>query len=110
MSEGAEVIAARAAAALLQPGRVAPGDRVLVAFSGGVDSVVLLHVLRSALELRGLEVVAAHFDHRMRAGSDADARWAEALADRWQVPLELGAAAVPPRSEAAAPVSAPAGS
>lgn len=102
MSEGAEVIAARAAAALLQPGRVAPGDRVLVAFSGGVDSVVLLHVLRSALELRGLEVVAAHFDHRMRAGSDADARWAEALADRWQVPLELGAAAVPPRSEAAA--------
>lgn len=101
MSEGTDVIAA-CTAALLQPGRVAPGDRVLVAFSGGVDSVVLLHALRFALELRGVEVVAAHFDHRMRPGSGADARWAQALADRWQVPLELGAAVAAPRSETTA--------
>lgn len=42
------------------------GERVVVALSGGPDSVALLHVL---LELRGalgLEVFAAHLDHMIR--------------------------------------------
>ena len=102
MSGSASTVGGRTATALLARGRAAFGERVLVAFSGGVDSVALLHLLRFAPELRGLEVVVAHFDHRMRPGSAADARWAEALADRWQVPIELGVAAAPPRSEAAA--------
>lgn len=78
-----------------------PGSRVLVALSGGVDSVVLLHLLRFT-DGMSLDVRAAHFDHRMRAGSAADAAWVRGLARAWEVPLEIGGAAVAPRGEAAA--------
>ena len=49
------------------------GGRVLVALSGGPDSVALLHILRT-LERRGALVVAgaAHLNHQLR-GADADA-------------------------------------
>jgi tRNA(Ile)-lysidine synthase len=49
------------------------GGRVLVALSGGADSVALLHILRT-LERRGALVVAgaAHLNHQLR-GADADA-------------------------------------
>lgn len=82
--------------------RPAAGEKVLVAFSGGLDSLVLLHLLRFAPELPRTDVVAAHFDHRMRAGSAADARWAAERAGGWGVPIEVGEAAAPPPSEEAA--------
>jgi tRNA(Ile)-lysidine synthase len=56
---------------------------VAVALSGGMDSVVLLHLLRFG----GARVTAAHFDHAMRPGSDADARWVRGLCVAWGVPL-----------------------
>ena len=50
------------------------GGRVLVALSGGPDSVALLHILRT-LERRGVLVLAgaAHLNHQLRgAAADAD--------------------------------------
>ena len=38
------------------------GGRVLCAVSGGLDSMCLLHLLKSA----GIEVAAAHFEHGIR--------------------------------------------
>lgn len=54
------------------------GVRVMVAVSGGPDSVCLLHVLREL----GVNVVGvAHFNHKLRAeASDEDERFAAALA------------------------------
>ena len=46
------------------------GDRVLVALSGGADSMALLDILASLGELR-LQLVVAHLNHLLR-GSDAD--------------------------------------
>ena len=43
--------------------------RVLVAVSGGADSVATLLVLLQLRERFGFEVVAAHFDHQLRPGS-----------------------------------------
>lgn len=85
-----------------ESGLIAPGDAVLVALSGGLDSVVLLHLLRFLVEDWQLELGAAHFDHRMRPGSEADAEWVAALCRAWGVPLERGAARRSLRSEAAA--------
>ena len=63
------------------------GDRVLVALSGGVDSVVLLHLLHSVARELGIELRAAHFDHAMRHDSAADADWVAGLCRAWDVPL-----------------------
>ncbi len=92
-------LARRFAQHLSETGLLADGP-ALIAVSGGRDSVALLHLLRFPLRRAGL--VAAHFDHAMRAGSDADADWVAGLCRAWGVPLIRECAAVPPRSEAQA--------
>jgi tRNA(Ile)-lysidine synthase len=74
--------------------------KVIVALSGGLDSVVLLHLLRFGSA--EVELSAAHFDHAMRADSAADALWVRGLCRAWDVPLHTARAEDPPRSEAAA--------
>jgi tRNA(Ile)-lysidine synthase len=72
------------------------GARVLVALSGGADSVALLHILR-VLERRGLLVVAgvAHLHHGLRgADADADERFCRDLAARERLAIEVGHADV----------------
>lgn len=72
-------------------GRFAPGDRVLVAVSGGPDSVALLHLLvRLAPEL-GLDLGVAHFDHGLRGeDSRADAVFVADLAQGLTLPCYQG--------------------
>jgi tRNA(Ile)-lysidine synthase len=79
-----------------------PGGRVVVALSGGLDSLVLLHLLRFTPAGGDVELAAAHFDHGMRPGSRGDARWVAGLCRAWRIPLHEGRAHVPPRSEAQA--------
>jgi tRNA(Ile)-lysidine synthetase-like protein len=55
----------------LQPGKY------VVAVSGGVDSMVLLDLLR---QMSGLELVVAHFDHGIRDDSAADRIFVDATA------------------------------
>ena len=49
------------------------GDRILVAVSGGPDSVCLLDFLARWRERRQLTLFVAHFDHGLRRSSRADA-------------------------------------
>ena len=73
---------------------VTRGDRVLVAVSGGADSVFLLRSLVALAGPRGFDVVAAHFDHRWRgAESAADAAFVASLAAELGVAHHMGAAA-----------------
>ena len=59
---------------LEQCGMLAPKAPVLVAVSGGVDSMVLMHLLHE----RGHPVTAVHVDHGLRgAASDADRLFVE---------------------------------
>ena len=44
-------------------------DRLVVAFSGGLDSTVLLHALAAARETHGANVVAVHIDHGLHKAS-----------------------------------------
>jgi len=62
------------------------GQRVLVAVSGGADSVALAYVLAEL----GYPIEIAHFDHETRDGaSAADARFVERLANRLNAPYHL---------------------
>lgn len=91
-------------AALLGRGeaaRLARGETpLLVALSGGADSVALLHALvrvraaRGATAPRGL--AAAHFNHGIRgAEADGDEAFCAALCDSLGVPFAAGRADVP---------------
>ncbi len=99
MSRPDRSLAARFRATLAEDGVVAGGERLLVSLSGGLDSTVLLHLLRFAPDLPSLEVRAAHLDHRMRPGSADDAHWVKGLARAWEVPLASRALARPPANE-----------
>jgi tRNA(Ile)-lysidine synthase len=62
---------------------------VVVAVSGGADSVALLDILSSMTKLR-LNLVVAHLNHGLRGKeSDGDAAFVEELAARYQLPFEL---------------------
>ncbi len=52
-------------------GLINEGDRVLVAFSGGPDSVCLLNMLNELKEKFNIEVGAVHINHMLR-GEEAD--------------------------------------
>lgn len=47
------------------------GDKVIVAVSGGPDSMSLLHILFSIKEKFGITICAAHLNHCLR-GEEAD--------------------------------------
>lgn len=63
------------------------GGTVIVAVSGGADSVALLHVLASMREAFRFEVHVATLDHGLRDEDGAtDADFVEQLAAQWQLP------------------------
>jgi tRNA(Ile)-lysidine synthase len=67
---------------------IRPGDHVLAAFSGGPDSLCLLHVLNELSGELGFKLTACHVDHHLRGkASQADAAWARQLAQSWGVKL-----------------------
>ena len=51
-----------------------PPDRMIVAFSGGLDSTVLLHALATSADAPGAQILAVHIDHGLQEGSGA---WTE---------------------------------
>jgi tRNA(Ile)-lysidine synthase len=79
-------------------GMLSQGDRVLVAVSGGVDSVVLLDALDRLRADYELALHVAHLDHGLRAASGDDARFVRGLCAARGVPvtcerIDVGAAA-----------------
>lgn len=70
------------------------GQSILVAVSGGADSVALLLGLRELSSEFALSLRIAHLNHRLRGPDcDNDADWVKRLADRLNVPVEIGAVA-----------------
>ncbi len=64
--------------------------RVLVALSGGADSVACLLVLREFGTELGFEVTACHFDHKLRAESAMDLERVRVLCERLGVECITG--------------------
>ncbi len=60
---------------------------VVVAVSGGADSVCLLHVLLQLAEPWGLALHVAHINHGLRPAATDDGAFVAALAARWELPF-----------------------
>ncbi len=72
------------------------GDRVLVAVSGGPDSMALLHVLALLRPKLGHSLVAHGVDHGLRAEAAAELDLAESFARVIDVPFERSSLEVAP--------------
>lgn len=72
------------------------GNAVVIALSGGADSVSLLHAMKQLSGRLGFEVSACHINHHIRGEeSDRDMRFCEELCRRLGIPLVIREADVP---------------
>jgi tRNA(Ile)-lysidine synthase len=77
-----------------------PPGPLVVAVSGGTDSVALLVLLGSLAPELGLDLHVAHYDHRLRPRSAAkDAAFVAELAQRRGATIRIGRADAAPKSE-----------
>jgi tRNA(Ile)-lysidine synthase len=75
---------------------------LLVAVSGGQDSLCLIKLLLDLQAKWGWNLAIAHCDHRWRSDSEASANHVENLAKNWGISYNLQTASDIPKSEAAA--------
>jgi tRNA(Ile)-lysidine synthase len=70
---------------------IIPGSRILVAVSGGPDSVALLWIMANLRERYDISLIAAHYNHRWRGDeSDRDEAKVSLMCKELEVPLTLG--------------------
>lgn len=69
-------------------------QRIVVAFSGGLDSTVLLHALATTASIPEATLLAVHVNHGLHEDSDDWLRDCEAVAAEWGVDFEGVAAFV----------------
>ena len=77
-------------------------QRLLVAVSGGQDSLCLIKLLLDLQPKWGWNLGIAHCDHRWRSDSEASANHVEQLAKNWGISYYLETASDIPKTEAAA--------
>jgi tRNA(Ile)-lysidine synthase len=67
-----------------------PESRVVVALSGGSDSIALAHLLKALDEAGELRVAgAAHFNHQLRESADRDERFCASVAGAFGWPFDV---------------------
>jgi len=66
------------------------GETVLVGFSGGPDSVCLVHFLRHIASKKHFELIALHVHHGLRGkAADRDAAFCRKQCKEWNIPFLL---------------------
>ncbi len=67
------------------------GDRLIIGVSGGMDSMVLLHVLNTLRKIFNISLIVAHVNHGLRpAESEEEAKLVQKESERLGCPFEYG--------------------
>ena len=74
---------------------LARGDKVIVACSGGPDSLVLLHILLNFRQEYDLTIIVAHLNHMFRPEADSEAEFVRHTAESMGLVFEGAAIDVP---------------
>ena len=68
---------------------ITDNSKVIIACSGGPDSMCLLNLLIKLKEKKNLELIVAHVNHKLRSASDDEAKMVEDYAKKNKVTFEL---------------------
>jgi len=82
---------------LFELAAVSSNSKLIVAVSGGIDSILLANLL-PFVQIKP-EVTIAHFDHQLRSNSSKDAKFVETQASKLGYKFELGIAIDAPGKE-----------
>jgi tRNA(Ile)-lysidine synthetase-like protein len=87
-----ESLVAKVRTSLAEQRMVGAGDTLVVAVSGGPDSLCLLHVLDRLRDELAIALHVAHLDHMLRGAESADdARFVAETAQAWRLPATVAA-------------------
>ncbi len=75
---------------ILSNNMVRKGDKVVVAFSGGPDSTVMLHILYVLSKEIGFSLHIAYLNHMLRKRAEEEALWAQSVALELSVDFSIG--------------------
>ena len=87
---------------LADPDLLPDGTSLLLAVSGGQDSLALTRLLLELQPLHAWSLQLWHGNHGWRSDAEANALHLQALVEQWELPLNIDVATPPPASEAAA--------
>jgi tRNA(Ile)-lysidine synthase len=71
-----------------QKGLLQPGQKIVAAVSGGIDSMVMLNVLMQLQQMWKLEIIVAHVNFQLREKeSDGDEQFVQRIAKQYGLPF-----------------------
>lgn len=73
-----------------------PANTICVALSGGVDSVVLLHLLKRHCQQHSLTLSAIHVHHGLNPDADDWQAFCQQLCQKWHIPFQAAKVSVLP--------------
>ena len=73
---------------IIQHRLIIPGDKIVVACSGGPDSLALLHILVQLRPRYPIELKVAHVNHMFRPEAVQEAQFVHTMATRWGLDCE----------------------
>ena len=90
MAKKEQSLGQRVVRSIQEYGLVSAGERLVVAVSGGADSVCLLHILTQWQKESGVKLHIAHLNHQLRgAEADSDAGYVSDLACHLGLPATI---------------------
>lgn len=66
---------------------ITPGSKIIIALSGGPDSIFLLHILHEYQKTKNFELIAVHLDHEWRSNSYLDILLCQKICLTLNIPL-----------------------